>query len=59
MLFWARALTEFPRWMNELRELTQIFLQSVIIQEIAIGTRKECFNGFEARPSRPSAVWIV
>ena len=45
MLFWARALTEFPRWMNELRELPQIVLQSGII---GIGTRKECFKSFEA-----------
>jgi hypothetical protein len=49
MLFWARALTEFPRWTPELRELPQIVLQSGIIQEVGRGTRRECFESFQAR----------
>jgi len=49
MLFWARALTEFPRWTtDDLSELPQIVLQSGIIDEIGRGTRKECFESFQA-----------
>jgi hypothetical protein len=44
----TRALTEFPRWMPEMRELPQIILQSGIIQDVGRGTRKECFDRFEA-----------
>jgi len=47
MLFWARALTEFPRWTPELRELPQIVLQIRIIQEIGRRGRKECFESFK------------
>ena len=48
MLFWARALTEFPRWTADTRELPQIVLQSGVIHEIGRGTRKECFESFKA-----------
>jgi len=48
VLFWTRALTEFPRWVPEMHELPQIILQSGIIQEVGRGTRKECFDRFEA-----------
>jgi hypothetical protein len=48
MLFWARALTEFPSWTPELSVLPQIVLQSGVIYEIGRGTRKECFKSFEA-----------
>jgi len=48
MLFWARALTEFPRWTADLRELPQIILQSGVIDEIGRETRKECFECFKS-----------
>ena len=48
VLFWTRALTEFPQWMPSMHELPQIILQNGIIQEVSRGTRKECFDRFEA-----------
>jgi hypothetical protein len=44
MLYWARLFREHPDWTPELQSLSQVLIDSGIIDDAAKGSRKQCFE---------------
>ena len=45
-LYFTRALSEHPRWTPNRQSFPQALLDSGIIEDVAQGTRKQCFDSF-------------
>jgi hypothetical protein len=45
-LYFARALSEHPAWTPNRQSFPQVLIDSGIIEDVAEGSRKQCFDGF-------------